>query len=63
MTKTMVIISKAIEFLFSDTMVEVIMKNISKRKMISVMDAMLNAGLILFLRFSAMASVFYHVHE
>ena len=29
-----------------DTMVEVIMKNISNKKMISVMDAMLNAGLI-----------------
>jgi len=33
--------------------VEVIMKNISNRKMISVMEAMLNSGDILVLRFSA----------
>ena len=35
-----------------DTMVEVIMKNISNRKMMSVMDAMLNSGDIFVLRFS-----------
>jgi len=33
------------------TIVEVIMKNISNRKMISVIDAMLKADDILFLRF------------
>jgi hypothetical protein len=33
------------------TMVEVIMKNIKNRKMISVMDAMLKVGDILFLLF------------
>jgi hypothetical protein len=33
------------------TMVEVIMKNISNKKMISVMEAMLKAGDILFLLF------------
>ena len=33
------------------TMVEVIMKNINNRKMISVMDAMLKVGDILFLLF------------
>ena len=42
-----------------DTTVDVIMKNISKRKMMSVMEAMLKAGDILVLLFSAMASSFF----
>ena len=41
-----------------DTTVEVIMKNISNRKMRSVMDAMLKVGDILALRFNTGVSVY-----
>jgi hypothetical protein len=40
---------------FGDTTVDVIIKNISSRKMTSVIDAMLKLGDILALLFSAMA--------
>ena len=42
-----------------DTMVEVIMKKISSRKMRSVIEAMLKAGDILALRFNILCSSFY----
>ena len=41
-----------------DTMVEVIIKNISNRNMMSVMDAILKLGDILFLLFSAIRAYF-----
>ena len=41
-----------------DTMVEVIMKNISNKNMMSVMDAILKLGDILFLLFNAIRDYF-----
>ena len=46
-----------------ETIVEVIMKNINNKKMISVMDAILKLGDILVLRFSAIRSIFEPAHS
>ena len=46
---------RAVHRALGDTIVEVIMKNISNKKMISVMEAILNVADMRVLRFSAIA--------